>query len=666
MIGKMIKTIIQCQNIAPIENLDREINSNSLKIGVFANNGSGKTFISRLFRLTEKGNELKLNEDGKSPTDKIISLGKNKANFSFKIIDRDGIIKENFKIQIEKDVIPIIPKTEYLYHTFNQDYVEENIRALSYEKDSEIEGFILGKLNIDLKDDEDKLIKIQKEGSELTKQIESEINLYVEKNISNIQNIKRLGEFKILEPQNIFAGIEKEKYNVSKSFNELLEDYNKVKSAPENLEDIQKIEKLDIDFFILDSIKASCKKPQDLSSFVDDFKLKLKKKQYFIQAGIELYNQDPLKTNCPFCEQNLETNALHLIDDYTKYLNDSEAKVIKFFKDFIVSIEKYIAGYKNIEIITSKRINEFNTYKTKYIPSSKEIDLNEIDTKAIINEFEVFIDYLNKKLEDVSKIVIINDDLFDSIEKNEILINRLIDTNNNEINLINNKKDRIGEENKAIRKEICKCSYNYLIDQYKTNIKNVYKLRNDWKNLNEEIKKKKEQQKVSKREKVASTIKIILNYFFADKYTLDEDTFRLIFHRNILEKNQAKDVLSEGEKNIVAFAYFVGDTHLKVEHEDDYEKIFFIIDDPISSMDFSHVYTLCGVIKDIGKIIDKLKKDRFLIFTHNNDFMRVIGTNNIVDKKLYLKNDELKDFNNNLTVPYVNHLYWINSICIYF
>ena len=53
-----IKTEINCQNIAPIKSLNKEISSSSLKFGVFANNGSGKTFISRMFRLTENSEEL--------------------------------------------------------------------------------------------------------------------------------------------------------------------------------------------------------------------------------------------------------------------------------------------------------------------------------------------------------------------------------------------------------------------------------------------------------------------------------------------------------------------------------------------------------------------------------------------------------------------------------
>jgi wobble nucleotide-excising tRNase len=280
----------------------------------------------------------------------------------------------------------------------------------------------------------------------------------------------------------------------------------------------------------------------------------------------------------------------------------------------------------------------------------------------LFNVIQNVIEKINEKLKNISCQVVIDDNVISEIEKYPTLINKIIDDNNKEINSINTKKNKIGEENKAIRKEICKCAYNYLIDTHSTNIKNIVQLQNDWKKLHNEINKKKEAEKVSKKSIVASTIKKVLNYFFSDKYTLDEDNFRLKFNKNTLEKGQVKNVLSEGEKNIIAFAYYIGDTHLKIENEDDYEKLFFIIDDPISSMDFTHVYTLCGVIRDIKKIIDKLKRERFIIFTHNNDFMRIITSNKIVDKKLLLKNGEIREFNNNLTVPYISHLLDIYSI----
>jgi AAA domain len=651
-----IKTIIQCQNIAPIDNLMREITSNSLKFGVFANNGSGKTFISRLFRLTEKSTELEIGTDGTSPTDKLITIGKNNAKINFSITDKDGNIKEAFNIDLNKGQLPIIPKTKYLYHTFNQDYVEENIRALSYEKDSEIEGFILGKINIDLKDDEEQLAKIEKEGKDLTQQIEKEINTYVEENINEIRDIKRLGDYKILEYSNIVNSIENELIPIEKTFDELIEDYNKIKSVPENLNDIIEIDKSSIDINLLYEIKENCSKEFTLSSLAVEFKKKIKEKQDFVEVGMELLLKEEDNATCPFCEQELKDSAIELIDNYTKYINDTEAKTIKQFKTYIEILNKQVVVLKNTEANNTKRINEYNVFKTKYIPSCEEIELVELDISNIKKELEDLISILETKSKNIEISIDINEDLVHSIEKNQTILNGYIEDNNDEILSINSKKNRIGEENKAVRRDIIRCTFNHLIETHKTNIKSSNKLRNDYQNLKTEIKKKQEQQKVSKKDKVASTIKTVLNYFFAEKYTLDEETFRLIFHKNILEKNQAKNILSEGEKNIVAFAYYIGDTHLKIESEADYAKLFFVIDDPISSMDFSHVYTLCGVIRDIGKIIDKLERERLLIFTHNNDFMRVLASNNIVDKKLLLKNSELKDFNNNLTVPYIHHL----------
>ncbi len=661
MADDIITTIIKCQNIAPIENLTREIKSSSLKMGVFANNGSGKTFLSRLFRLTEKQVKFILDENGKSPTDNLLTFGKNNGTFSFKITDKDGNVKDDFSISVTKGQIPTIPDTKYLYHTFNQDYVEQNIKVLGYEKDSDIQGFILGKVNIDLKDDEDNLLKIEKEGKILSEQVEKEINTYVEENISNIQNIKRLSEYAYLKPNEIFQGVDKDLFDVSKSIEDLFADYDKIKSVPENLADIENVNRVNIDFTSLNEIKENLSREFSLSSLAEDFKQKIKSKQVFVETGMELLSETRDNT-CPFCEQELQKNALSLIDNYTKYINDTEAKTIKQFKGNIELLSKIIEFFKSIENANSNRINLFNEYKTKYIPSSEDIELGSISIEESKSTIQVFINIIEEKLNDISKPISIENSIIENIEKHQTLLNSIIDSNNEQIDVINVKKNRIGDENKMVRKEICNCAYNHLIETHKTNIKSIFQLREKWKTLDTEIKKKKEQQKVSKKDKVASTIKSVLNYFFSDKYTLDEETFRLIFYENTLEKDQAKDVLSEGEKNIVAFAYYIGDTHLKVENEDDYEKLFFIIDDPISSMDFTHIYTLCGVIRDISKIIDKLKRERLIIFTHNNDFMRVLVANNIVDKKLLLKKGELKDFNNNLTVPYINHLMDVYNI----
>lgn len=660
MADQKIKTEIKCQNIAPIESLTKQITSSSLKFGVFANNGSGKTFISRMFRLTENLKEIILDDEGNSPTDKLITLGKNTGNFDLKITDKNDNITEQFGINLNKQSIPTIPETKYLFHVFNEDYVEDNLRSLDYDKDDAIDGYILGKVNIDLSDDEDKLIEIEKEETELSSQIESEISTYISDKIDDIQNIKRLNEYKDLNFKKIVSSVDKGSFEITKTYDELVEDYNKIKSVPENLADISKVGKLDINLRQLEEVRENCAKEYSLSMLAEEFKAKIKSKQTFIETGVELIDED--KNECPFCEQDLENDALKLIDSYNEYLNDVESTTIKLFKNYKSSLENIIEDIEEINTNNVKRINSFNTYKDKYIPSSSEIELKELNTTNLKTEVEKVIENINSKLQNISLSFQIDEEIFEEIEKYETIFNGVIESNNTEIDAINKKKNSINDENKSIRKQICKRTFDDLIQEHKTNIKSLEKLRADYAKLNTEIENKKEQEKVSKKRKVATTIKSVLNYFFVNKYTLDEDTFRLTFNDNILEKNQAKDILSAGEKNIVAFAYYIGDTHLKVETEHDYKKLFFIIDDPISSMDFSHVYTVCGVIRDIRKILDKVERERLMIFTHNNDFMRILSSNNIVDKKLLLANGELSDFNNNLTVPYISHLLDIYKI----
>jgi len=649
-----IMTTIKCQNIAPLENLDKEIQSNSLKIAIFANNGSGKTFISRLFRLTEKKSELQLGDDRISPTDKLLSFGKNNGTFSFKVTDKEGVIKENISISLQEKYLPTIPDTNYLYHTFNQDYVEENIRALNYEKDSDVQGFILGKTQIDLTDDENKLSELEKQGKELKEQVEKDINGFVSKKVDIYTNIKRLNEYKFLNFQEILKNIDNDKSEVSKSLEELLEDYNKIKSVPENLEDIQVLKMIDFDFSMITTIRENLLKKYSLSSFAEDFKQKIKSKQSFIEKGVELFKQH--NAVCPFCEQKINLDATNLIDNYTKYLSDTEAQTIKSFQGSLESMGYLLKIIKSLENDNVKRINSFNDYKAKYIPACESVELENINSELLNNLLQSVIEKIKQKLENIAIVVELEDALVENIEMQKKLLNRIVDDNNDKINDINSRKNGISEENKSIRKEICKSAYNHLVETYTINIKTIIRLGNESLILKTEISKKKEAEKVSKKSKVASTIKAILNYFFSDKYTLDEENFRLVFNKTTLQKEQAKNVLSEGEKNIIAFAYYIGDTHLKVESENDYKKIFFIIDDPISSMDFTYVYTLCGVIRDIKKIIDKLDRERFIIFTHNNDFMRIIVSNNIADKSLLLQNGSIKEFNQNLTVPYISHL----------
>jgi wobble nucleotide-excising tRNase len=646
-----IRTNIQCENLAPLEKLTEEINSGSLKIAILANNGCGKTFLSRIFRLLEKNRSPITSDNGKVETDKLITFERSRCTFSFKVTDTESNqTKEDIALTLNRGVVPILPQTKYLYHCFNEDYVEQNIQTLSFDKDSNVVGYILGKINIDVSNEEAELKSKEYSKNSLVEKTKSDINNFVNNKIGNIPNIKRLNEFSYLTFEGITNGINDPWTELTKSYDALINDYNKIKSVPENLSDIKAITQFSDDISLLQEISGTLEKEFSLGSFADDFKQKVKSKQNFIETGLSLVNDNV----CPFCEQQLTDKALSLVDQYNKFIQDQEAQTIKLLN----SHNERLTGIVKLVKATNNEINraakEFNDYKTKYIPSLEKVELESINIEKFEKEFGILIKTIEKKVTDISK-PISNKGSLDIIKSELSTISKTINENNKKIQNINDKKNSIGEENKAVRRNLCKVLFNNLIVAHKTNLEAISKFDGEILKLQSEIKIKKEQQKVSKKDKVAATVKSVLKFFFSEKYTLDEDTFRLVINKKILDEGQAKEVLSAGEKNVIAFAYYLGDVHLKIESEDDYSKLFFIIDDPISSMDFNHVYSLCGVIRNLKDIINN-NRERFIIFTHNIEFMRVLVGNNIATKSLVLKNSEIVEFNNNLTVPYISHL----------
>lgn len=467
-----IKVNIECKHIAPLVDLRETIEAGSLKYGIFANNGSGKTFMSRMFRLTEK---FELNEEGKSPTDKLITRGKTNGVFKFKVTDSNGDVKEDIEINLTKGAIPNLPKTNYIYHTFNQDYVDTNIKTLNFEKDSDVTGFILGKINIDL-EEEEKILKTKLEENEnLTSQVAAEIQKYVEENIKPIRDINRIKEYQLLQPKEIFKSIDSNPLEVSKSMNGLKSDYNKIKSVPETLSKISLIELIEIETEFVQSVVKDCKEEFSLSDIAEEFKTKVKSKQQFVEKGIKLSTTN----ECPFCEQEYNESAYALIDRYNRYLQDREAITLKRFENYqkeLDTIKSYLK-IKTQEI--EKRLLEFDSYKTKYIPSLSEKSLSSIDTTMVVAELDELEGLVLEQQKNISISVEVEKDYVSSIQKSVTLVNTKITSNNKLIERINNRIDKISEESLSVRREICKSAFNHLASSNKVNLQTIFHLRSD-------------------------------------------------------------------------------------------------------------------------------------------------------------------------------------------
>lgn len=115
-------------------------------------------------------------------------------------------------------------------------------------------------------------------------------------------------------------------------------------------------------------------------------------------------------------------------------------------------------------------------------------------------------------------------------------------------------------------------------------------------------------------------------------------------------------VLSDGEKGIVAFCYYLATVHKMIENEEDYKKLFFVIDDPISSMDYNFVYKVTQCIRMINRHFSLESKDKFIILTHNSEFMNLLMSNKVIKQKYILKDNNVSKLKNKLILPYESHL----------
>lgn len=648
-----IKISLKCRNLAPLFNLDWEDNVWAMKLGIFANNGSGKTFLSRMFRYLEKTGETIISTE----SNHIISFGKENTVFSFSVKGNNVQIPENVDLEIKKNIDFVPPKTEYIYHVFNQDFVDDNIKALDYKHDN-VQGFILGKAQIDLSSDEEKLSKIEARGKELNSTIKKSIDKFVRDKVNVIRDIKRLNEYKRLNVDEILSGSQNKVEGID-DFDKYIADWNRLKSIPDDISLLDTMLVFQYDKRVFEEIKDTLSKEYSLSTFAETFKELIKRKQTFVTEGVKLFDRGLNK--CPFCEQSLNSSAQELIDNYTKFLKDEEAEIqrkLAHYDEVISMTITKLKGYNSDCLIKCKLYSE---YKLKYLQGVKD-EINNVDTEQIVQLLNQISDEVRVKQEAIDKSIDVTHSV-SSLEQEMGKIESLIIANNNAIRKINGILSNQSEESKRVRNNICKSAYNKIISDHSERLGELNKCRDEYSALKTSIEQKKSLHKIDKKKLVIETIKKVLNSFFSGTYHLDENTLRLTFKEQQIEGKSVKYVLSEGEKNIVAFAYYLGDVHLKMNSLEDYRRLFFVIDDPISSMDYTYVYTLCGIIRELKNVFDgKIVYERFIILTHNTEFMRILFSNKIVSHSYILRNSTISSFNINFTVPYISHLMDIYAI----
>ncbi len=333
----------------------------------------------------------------------------------------------------------------------------------------------------------------------------------------------------------------------------------------------------------------------------------------WIKKGKELYLKD---NTCPFCQENT-INAKFLVaiesifdESYSKKINQINA-IKSAYESAIKPVYKKLTQEISACVLISEEEKEITTSHIKILEESarKNIDL-------IIAKFN-----------NPSSIIILESN--DSIEQKVI---ECISTYNEKIKGVNAKVAKFKESESAIKNKVwlalrnfCSPELNALAAQEKIFTVNHKKTLDEMKEI--EIQGKENTGKIKElRDQVSNideTIEFInlrlkslgINSFSIKKHDTNKDMY-IISRAGKAENHDVYKSLSEGEKTLITFLYFLECCKGKTDKNDeDNRDNLIIIDDPISSLSQNYVYDIASIIHH--DLIKNEATKKILILTHN-------------------------------------------------
>lgn len=632
----------EIKNIGPFK--ETKFSDDKISTVIFADNGEGKTFISRCFEYAkgEKVNEIEYSNN-------LIKQGETKGSFDF---NKEG---KHSKFIIEKNKRSNLSnESDTIFYVFNSDYVKENVESQNYMPDGSITGAVLVKNEIDLTNEKTKL-------NELKNKIENKKNAIDNKIDDKKKELKDIGisssmkAYKDINFENIslVVNIAEENYVEKKADLKLLE------SIPDDLTDVTMLQRLNVDGWnggILELLSLILKPSNLENEFCDYVKNNLK----FIETGMYLTNENKEAT-CPFCKRPFDDDSRKLIHQYSEFLENKETSTIKEIDSKINNLSSDITKILNLENSVQKLINETNEiskyFKQAQLPNPKKLlEMLSNLKKDLINSQQK----LNKKKENLATEI-----AFDLTEENYnaylTSINNEIDSINEVISSLNKIKNDSANYRRNLREDVCNEAKKSLSNELIGDISEYKNLVNESNNLKNEIREKELTGSLEKRTLVANSIEHYIKEFFHDKYKFNRETFELSLNGINVEDNRF--ILSEGEKSVVAFIVYISNLYRVVNTADEYQKIIFIIDDPISSLDFNYVYEISSVIKQLKNKLN-IKFSKQIVLTHNLEFFNILKRNGNQFNFWILKNGNFKRMKLDMLLPYEAHLEDINKISL--
>ena len=629
---------------------------NDGRINIFyGRNYSGKSTYSKIFQSIEL---------------KQLPEKYEKIDFEVKLANH-RIIKSN---EIGSE-LPIDCKV------FNQRFIDDNIYLHNDNKLNSFQISIGSDTNETLKKIEDIRLNELKPRNEKLSQIELDITEKQQKTkISKDSLDSKLrttaSKIKNLKNPSVVVGNkydirdikeEFEKYSAHFPILPLQDDEKAVAELEKNVEqakirilekNINKPQKIDLVSFdknfnftlFLENTKKLLSKVVSVSNILDEYKDSPDKINW-IKHGVDIHGDNPEK--CVFCGNSIDSDLI---------------KNLKLaFSDELRSLENELLLQNNRIKSEIQKLDAIpNINKEDYFKDSvsdiqninKDIENNTDNRKRVL---EILESKISEKQRDIFSKIEINDLNWIDFSEIQVEINSLYDDTIKQIEQFEDRKTKSLDflRRYYIVKEFPVPEFTKLSQEVDQLQEDMEKINLEQKILNEE--KEKFEKDISELEgslksesEAVKRINMILQNSLAHsemslKSVDDEEGIYFEVSRN---EERAYN-LSEGEKSLIAFAYYI--TRLESLSTEEKSKTILFIDDPVSSLDENNIFYIYNLI---FCLLEKKEFLQYFLSTHNLDFLKY--TNRFSNKKDYYLIEKIKESEN---IPSKSYIKNCLSIC---
>ncbi len=333
----------------------------------------------------------------------------------------------------------------------------------------------------------------------------------------------------------------------------------------------------------------------------------------WVKKGREFLGDDNI---CPFCQE--KTISEEFKKQLEEYFNES-------FKDDIQKLENHLENYQHY----FNNIPQDSVFLEHYfikINKEKELEFKSL-YNTLIEHIRKNIESIKEKIKEPSKSIYLQDTnpLFDDL--NGFLQKIQQEINRYKADLENKKQKK--EEIKEQFWQIMRNSYDEAIKKYRNDKKELENVKSTIEKNKAIIQEKKE--KITELQSQMLNIENTINAINRDLKEMGIVDFSIKkYNENfycIARENENKinfKTLSEGEKTIISFLYFLQLCKGKESNNEVINGKIIVIDDPISSLSHNHLFNISQLIhQNYFKQPDSDIKQVFIL-THNLYFFHEI------------------------------------------